>query len=293
MKRKKVPLVSILLINWNGFKDSVECINSIFKIDYPNYRIVLYDNGSNEDEALKLKKIFKNKKKIDFVRSEKNWGYDGGCNKAIEFAKRNHNPDYYVIANNDITVDKLFLSELIKEMEKDKRIGGSSPVIYYYDKPKEIWWFGGVKYNPWTGGVKVNKNPIRTGETDVITGCLMVVKKEVIEKVGLLNEKFFLSGLDTGEYSIRMKRAGYKLIYVPSSKIWHKCGKSAWNLAPKQRLKHEIGGIIETLKIIRWYQIPTNLLTFVYNFVKLRLKGIFIFIFNKEKRKKFLKTFKK
>lgn len=293
MNKNNIPSVSILVINWNGFSDSVECIKSLFKNNYKNYKIILYDNGSKENEALKLKTIFKSKKNIDFVRSEKNWGYDGGCNKAIEYAKLKYNPDYYIIANNDIIVDKKFLSEMVNEMEKDEKIGGASPIIYYYDKPREVWWNGKIKYNSWTGGVKAEKGNNKTCDTDVITGCLMIIKKEVLEKIGLLNEKFFLSGMDTLEYSIRMKRAGFRLIYVPSSKVWHKCGNSAWKLAPKERLKHEIVGIIETLRIVRWYQIPTNLLKFIYDFVKLRLKGLFIFVTNGEKRKKFLKTMKK
>ncbi len=292
MGTKKEPLVSILFINWNGLEDSIECIKSCLKIDYSNYNIVLYDNGSPENEAIKLKKVFKKNKNIDFVRSDKNWGYDGGCNEAIKYSQKKYNPDYYVVANNDITMDKNFLKELINEMKKDKKIGGASPIIYYYDKPKELWWFGGVKYSSWTGGVTVNKNPKKTDETDIISGCLMMVTKEVIEKVGLLNNKFFLSGLDTLEYSIRIKRVGFKLIYVPSSKIWHKCGNAAWKISPKQRLKHEIIGIIETLKIVRWYQIPTNLIFFIHSFIMLRIKGLFIFIFNKNKRKKFLRSLK-
>jgi GT2 family glycosyltransferase len=292
MKKNKEPFVSILVINWNGVKDSIECLNSMLKINYSNYNIVVYDNGSTKNETIELKEKFKKYKNIDFVRSEKNWGYDEGCNQAIRYSKKKYNPDYYVVANNDITVDKNFLLEFIKEMEKDPKIGGASPIIYYYDRPKEVWWFGDIKYNAWTGKVKVNRKQNKTSGTDMITGCLMILKKDVVEKVGLLNPKFFLSGSDTFEYSIRMKRKGFKLIYVPSSKIWHKCGNSAWKLTPKDRLRHEIVGIIETLKIIRWYQMPLNFLSMVYQFIKLRSQGILIFIFNKKKRNKFLKSFK-
>ena len=109
MGTKKEPLVSILFINWNGLEDSIECIKSCLKIDYSNYNIVLYDNGSPENEAIKLKKVFKKNKNIDFVRSDKNWGYDGGCNEAIKYSQKKYNPDYYVVANNDITMDKNFL----------------------------------------------------------------------------------------------------------------------------------------------------------------------------------------
>ena len=281
-------LVSILVINWNGIQDTINCINSLLKNNYKNYNIIVYDNGSNQDESKELKKKFQNKRNIDFVRSEKNWGYDEGCNRAIKYARKKYNPEYYVIANNDILVDPLFLTKMIVELEKNRKIGGASPKIY--DSEGKIWWKGKVKYYPWINKTKEGGDIDQTVETDMLTGCLMVLKKQTILDVGYLNPKFFLSGLDTLEYTYRMKKKGFKAIYVPSSKIWHLCGVSAWKLNPKKRFLHELQGTIQMLKILDWYQLPTALIFTTISYSSFMLKRMWIFLTNSKKRKKLLNT---
>jgi len=291
MNQSKKPLVCIIVINWNGIEESVDCLRSMLKLDYSNYKIILYDNASEKNEALELKKIFKKNKKIDFIRSEKNWGFDEGCNRGILYAKKKYNSPYYLISNNDVVVKKDFLTELVKVLEKNPSYGGASPKIY--NKENKIWWRGKVKYNPWTGRLKDDKYTNKICETDFITGCSMLIKKEVVEKAGFLRPKFFLSGLDTLEYSLRIKRKGFKLFYVPSSVIWHLCGISAWRMHPLKRIKYELIGVIEFFKIAKWYHLPTLILSHFIGFIQLRLRSFYIFITNKGKRKKFLQTFKK
>jgi hypothetical protein len=120
----------------------------------------------------------------------------------------------------------------------------------------------------------------------------MILKKEVIDKVGYLNPKFFLSGYDTLEYSIRIKRKGFELLYVPSSIIWHIFGASAKKISLKEKTKHEIVGLVNMFKIVKWYHFPTAIIYTFFHISLLKIKAVLKLFANKEKRKKFYKTLK-
>jgi len=225
--------ISIIILNWNGWPDTLECLDSLSKITYSNYDVIVIDNNSTNDSAEKIKNWIANKKSAinyNLIINSYNAGFAGGNNLGIECAVKNKS-DYILLLNNDTLVDPGFLEKLAKTGESDRSFGIIGPKIYYETDKNRIWFGGG--YFSWLGGGrhldfnKIDGNPLdeTIKEVDFITGCALLIKREVVEKIGLMNEDFFIYYEDT-EWSLRARKYGYKIIYAPVSHIWHKVSRS-------------------------------------------------------------------
>lgn len=219
----QTPKVSIVILNWNGYEVTRECLASLSKIDYPNYEIVLVDNGSADGSPERLAAEFPG---VGVIRNKENLGFTGGNNVGIRRALQ-ENADYVLLLNNDTVVAPQFLSKLIRAGESDKRIGLLNPKIFYFEPSNRIWYAGGA-FNIWKGiashrgAREVDRGQYDTQEeVTFITGCAFVIKTEVIRKIGLLDDSLFYSYEDA-DWTIRSLNAGYKALYVPSSVVWHK-----------------------------------------------------------------------
>jgi len=217
------PKVTIVILNWNGYEVTRECLISLSKIDYTNYGIVLVDNGSADGSPERLGAEFPG---VILIRNQKNLGFTGGNNVGIRRALE-ENADYVLLLNNDTVVAPNFLSELIRAGESDKRIGLLNPKIFYF-KPSDRIWYAGGSLSIWKGiashrgSRQVDRGMYDSPEeVTFITGCAFLIKAEVIRKIGLLDECFFYTSEDA-DWSIRSLNAGYKALYVSSSVIWHK-----------------------------------------------------------------------
>jgi len=219
--------VYIVVLNWNGGDDTVECLKSLGSVNYDNRNIVVVDNGSEDDSVSRIKKQFPG---MEIIESRTNLGFAGGNNIGIKHALKNK-ADYVLLLNNDTTVDKDFLQELVKIGELDKNVGALGAKICFYSNPNRIWFAGGKVNWMKNKGVHIGFEEIDTGqhdrikEVDYLTGCCLLVKREIIEKVGFLSEDYFLYYEDL-DFSLRVKRAGYKCVYVYKSKIYHKVSRS-------------------------------------------------------------------
>jgi len=219
----KLPQVSIILLNWNQEEITLDCLNSLMKLDYLNYKVILVDNSSFNNSVKKIKQMFP---EITLIQNRENLGFTEGNNVGISYGI-NNGSDYILLLNNDTIVDKNFLKELALVAEKDSTTGIVGPKIYFYDEPKKIWFAGG-KIN-WQEGIKyhIGAYEIDHGqydkirEVDYITGCALLIKREVIEKIGLLDSRYFIYFEET-DWNLRAKKAGYKILYVPEARIWHK-----------------------------------------------------------------------
>ena len=231
-------LVAIILVNYNGFNDTVACVESILKSEYQEYRIVIVDNGAKDKEKI-IQNDFLNKH-TDIVASEKNLGFSGGNNLGIQYAKKKYDPDYYLLLNNDTVILNDTLSELVEHCNIIENTGLVTGKIFYYSQPEVIWYAGGV-FNYKTGiadqpVLGVDESSENNGCIDVTfaTGCVMLLPRNVIEKIGLLDEEYFLYAEDT-DYCCRIMQAGYKLVYVPSAIIYHKVSASTGNQSAMQQ----------------------------------------------------------
>lgn len=238
------PRVFIIILNWNGWRDTIECMESLKKLDYPNYEIVIVDNGSTDESPQILPQKFP---KIKLIETGKNLGFAGGNNVGIKYALE-QGANYVMLLNNDTIVDKNFLKELIKVAETKSQIGILGPKIYFHDEPNRLW-FGGGKINKiLTRGThinygKIDKNGKNPKIVDYITGCCLLAKREVIEKTGLMNGDYFLYYEDA-DWCLGARKKGFKCVLVPKAKIWHKCSRSAQEGSPSYIYYHSRNGLM-------------------------------------------------
>jgi hypothetical protein len=223
------PKASIIILNWNGLEDTIECLESLKKITYPNYEVIVVDNGSTGNDTQVIKEKFGDY--IYLIQNDKNYGYTGGNNIGIRYALANYQPDYFLILNNDTVVAPDFLTELVRVSETDADIGIAGPKIYYHHFPGRIQSVGALVNMQKGRASLIGCNEIDTGQydteqdVDYVEGCCLLVKRELIHKVGLLDESYFCYW-DEADYCIRAKKAGYKIVYAPMAKVWHKGGIS-------------------------------------------------------------------
>lgn len=222
------PLVYIIIINYNGYKDTIECIKSLKKIKYKNYKIIVLDNDSKDDSEEYLRKSLLG---CTIIQTGKNLGFAGANNIGMKYAV-NNGADYILLLNNDTIVDRNFLDYLIKGFEISQDIGMVGGKIYYYNEPDKVWYAGGefdklrAKGKHYTVDDNCDYKII-----DFITGCMQLISVKALKKVGYMNEKFFLYFEDV-DYCFRFAKNDYKLLYCSNAKIYHKCGGSASYKSP-------------------------------------------------------------
>ena len=272
---KKAPKVSIIVLTWNNYKDTKECLESLAKLEYPNYEIIVVDNASIDGSEEKLKREFL---QHIFIKNEENLGYAGGNNVGIKYAMENH-ADYVLLLNNDVIVDKRFLEPLVLIAQEDADIGVVGPKVYYYDKPNLIN-FAGSRINFWKGSTPhIGSGEIDKGqyeevkEEDYQDGCAILMKSEVINRIGLLDEKYFIYWEET-DFCCRARQAGYKIMNVPQSKIWHKISSTMGRESPNSIYYSTRSRIIFMRKFARAYHWVAFFPYFIYSLIRLMGKWI-------------------
>ena len=233
--------VAIIILNWNGWADTLECLASLNRLDYNNFEIILIDNASKERPPLVNVQFLK--LTIFQIFNEENLGFAGGNNQGIKIALE-RGVDYILLLNNDTTVEPDFLKKLIEVGENNKSYGIFGPVIHYSDEPEKIWFAGGQFNWSKTRGSHIFDEPSEElKKVDYITGCCLLAKKEVIEKIGLLSEDYFLYYED-GDWCLRAQKAGYSCGLVGSAKIYHKQSRSTQEFSYPYIYYHSRNGLI-------------------------------------------------
>ncbi|AWW30607.1 glycosyltransferase family 2 protein [Echinicola strongylocentroti] len=216
--------VAIIVLNWNGYEHTRNCLHSLRAVEGASYDVILVDNASTDGSVIKLEKDFP---EPDYLVNEKNLGFTGGNNVGINYAL-DQGYGYIMLLNNDTEVTPSFLKKLIDALEHTPDLGAVQPMMYYLHDRSVIWNAGG-KFRPWTGAsVSIRKAKLHAPfyPTDWITGCCLLVKSSVIREVGLLNDHYFAYFEDV-DWSLRMREKGYQLAVVPSSIIYHEAGASS------------------------------------------------------------------
>ncbi len=233
------PKVVVIVLNWNGLDDTVECLESLQKISYPNYAVVVVDNGSEGDDVRVLSEKFGNY--VHIVENKKNYGFAEGNNIGIRYSLNAFDPAYLLLLNNDMVVDSEFLGELVRVAESDTSIGILGPRSYYWCGPKEIdnsihsaggrvrWWHPHL----YDMIVEESGDPSETQvvrAADWVSGSAMMLRRCVIEELSLLNPRYFFGDEDV-EYCLRAHKSGFKIVHVPAARVWHKLGRSRKKVA--------------------------------------------------------------
>lgn len=213
---KASPKVFIIVLNYNGKENIKKCLSSLFKVEYPNFEVVLVDNDSKDGSLEIAKSDFS---KAYFIKNSCNLGFSAGNNVGIKFALERM-ANYVLLINNDTEVEKDFLTRLVFFGEKNEKAGIISPVIF--DGERKKIWFSGGKIE-WLRMKTLHETDAKTEEayeTEYLSGCAMLVKAAVFKKIGLFDEDFFLYYEDA-DLTLRAKAAGFKNFIVSSSWIYH------------------------------------------------------------------------
>ena len=235
------PLVEIIILNWNGKDDTLECLRSLSKITYKNKIITVVDNASTDGSIKAIEEEFP---KLNMIENDRNLRYAGGNNIAIRNGLKGE-ASLFLILNNDTIVKENFLDFLVKAAESDQNIGIVVPKIYYHEEMGKIWYAGGfvnfVTGNIYHRGLRKTDGEgfDESGEVDYATGCCMLIKREVFENIGLLDERYFIYGEDV-DFSFRTQKAGYKVMFEPQSFIWHKVTAATGGGLTPFKIQHRI-----------------------------------------------------
>lgn len=210
--------VWIVLLNWNGWRDTIDCLASVEKLHYPNFRVVVVDNGSTNDSVAQIRRAFPGQL---ILESPTNLGFAGGCNVGIKRAM-SEGADYVWLLNNDTIVDPKALNALVERAEAAApSVGAVGSVLYFMDRPDRIQIWGGGYVNFWSGRSPSFDAPTSEQKIEFICGGSMLISRAALLSVGLLDEGFFVYWEDT-DYCFRLRKAGFLLAVAPESKVLHK-----------------------------------------------------------------------
>jgi hypothetical protein len=282
-------LVSIITINYNQSLVTNQLLKSLSKTTWPEIEILVVDNNSELSQFRLIDNSYSN---VRIIKSDKNLGFAGGNNLGLKEAKGK----YILLLNNDTEVEPDFIDMLIYRLEKEENVGVVSPKIKYFDAPDIIQYAGYTPINKITLRMhaighkqkddgQFNK-PI---ETNFAHGCAMMSKREIINKVGLIPEEYFLY-YEEQDWSLMIKKAGYKIWYEPESVVYHKESVSVQKQSPLKTyfmnrnrilfMRRNIKGIFKLLSIlyIFFISVPNNSIRFAikqnWNHLQAYWKGL-------------------
>ena len=219
---KRRPKVAAIVINYNGKEVTLQTLESLVAVDYPELEVIVVDNGSTDDSFDAVEKRFPG---VTQVRKEVNEGVACGMNLGVRCALEG-DCDYLLILNNDIEVDVQMVSELVHVGESEGSVGCVGPKAYYYGDRDRLWSAGGsirfgesVTSERGMGEEDLGQYD-KVQEVDYVNGCAMLVKRRVMERVGLFDPAYFI-GVEDADWCMRMKQKGYRCAYTPHAVLWH------------------------------------------------------------------------
>ena len=240
----------------SGCELLIDTLDSVRKMTYQDVAVVVVDNASTDGgrEVVKTRYPW-----VTLIQNGKDLGFGPGNNVGIAHALE-RGADWVFLLNDDVKVDPELLTCLMKAALTDSRIGMLSPKIYYYSQPTKFWYAGG-RVNYFTGIVshrglrQEDKGQYdRVEDTEYITGCAMLLKRELLERVGMFDPAYFPIYAEDADLSARALRSGYRLVYVPEARMWHKVSASSGGgmTAYKTQWKVE-HNLIFFRRYARWY----------------------------------------
>jgi GT2 family glycosyltransferase len=231
-EKTALPRVAVVILNWRRPGLTAACLESLARSDYPAWSAIVVDNGSGDDSVAMLGERFPG---ATVLENGRNLGFAAGNNPGIAHAMR-AGSDYVLLLNDDTEVAPDLIRTLVAVAESDPRIGMVGPKILYADSPNVIWSAGGTISRL---GVSRHRRVDEPGigddepvvDVDYATGCAVLVRRGVLERVGALDERFYMYYEET-EWCARARRAGFRVVYAPRARVWHKIAPNARSGAP-------------------------------------------------------------
>jgi GT2 family glycosyltransferase len=255
LEHLRMNRVSIVLVNWNNWHDTVECLDSLMLLDYPDFRIVICDNGSRDDSLFEMKKWAK-KRLVNFIeysrseaesggllaldpvltliRNEENLGFAGGNNVGLRFEVARGIADFFWILNNDTVVEPDALTQLVQRFQQIPRVGICGSTILLYHDRNRIQALGGGHYCSWiglpwhSGRFSMRRSDVESNKAEAsmnyVEGASMLVSRQFVNEIGFLCEDYFLY-FEEADWAVRAK-GRFELGYASRSIVYHKVGGS-------------------------------------------------------------------
>jgi len=265
-----LPRVHVLLVNYNGWRDTIECLESVFRLDYPDVRVIVCDNGSTDGSVERIQAWAEGAqpatpprvaahaaydtpvpKPIQYALGDRaqaesgtlsdadaqlvlvclreNLGFTGGNNVGLRYVQACRQAGLVWILNNDTVVDSGSLREMVARLEENQEMGAIGATVFWYDRPDSVQAAGGGRLSLWSGFTTLapaqgtaRSSPPRF---DFISGACMLIRLDVLRRVGLLDERYFMYSEEV-DWCLRMRCAGLQLGYAPRARVWHKGGRS-------------------------------------------------------------------
>jgi len=220
-------LVCVILVNWNGWRDTLACLESCAELAYPHLEVIVVDNGSTDDSIARLREHFPG---LRLVETDANLGFAGGNNAGMRAALP-LGAAYLWLLNNDTRVDPAALTELVDVMRSDPSVGIAASKIYHQDRPGTLSYAGGYLSPVWGWASHRGVDELDEGrydevtDVDFATGCSLLARASAVASIGPLPEHYFLYWEDI-DWSARARQAGWRVVYAPGSRVWHKHGGS-------------------------------------------------------------------
>src|SRR3989344_4443483 len=278
--------IFIIVLNWNGWQDTIQCLNSLKTVSGGPFNILVVDNASTDESVEEISEYIQNhqQQKIALLQNDKNYGFAGGNNKGIKIALE-QGAEWILLLNNDTQVNESFISELLKVAQSNHRFGMLNPKILYGEPgATKLIWFIGSKINPVTmraTHIDYQKQDIGQYDTkqfiksDYATGCCVLVSAKLIEKIGMMPEDYFLYYEDA-EWSLKARKQGFKCVVEPSSVIWHKGAASSKAGSSNYIRYHVRNGLMFVSRNGNFVQILLAYLTSIPRFLWQVIKLIFV-----------------
>lgn len=282
------PLVSIIVVNYNTSNEVLDLLASLGHCTYSNYEVLVVDNASPKDD---LSPVLTAYPFVQLINSTKNLGFAGANNLGMDHAQG----DYYLFLNPDTCVTPSFLEPMLEAFVQNPSIGLVSPKIKYYDQPHLIQYAGTSTMSKWTmrsHSFSKNKEDNSANSISQLTGyghgAAMMVPKSVVEKVGKMNETYFLY-YEELDWCERIRQQGYQIYYVASSIVYHKESISIEKESPLKifylsrnrilfaRLHYKLGALTLYFLYHIFVVIPKHILKYINQpaLLKAYLKGVF------------------
>lgn len=232
--RRAGPTFGVVVLNWNNADDTIACLDALFATTPPPDHVVVVDNGSEDDSLSRIKSW---KASFDargpdaigrahVIAAGKNMGFAGGTNLGIKWLMDETDVSHIMLLNNDATPSSSFFADAADSLVQVGRDCVLGPTIFEDPERDKLWYAGAVEI-PIRALVQhtvLRPQSSAPQQTDFVSGCAMVISRGVIDKIGVLSERFYPAYFEDGDFCHRAKKAGFPLIYAPTPVAYHKVG---------------------------------------------------------------------
>jgi GT2 family glycosyltransferase len=240
-----VPVVYTIVINYNGWRDTIECLDSVYRSDYPALRALILDNGSTDGSLDRIRDWISSKfagapetGRPTLMPLGANLGFAGANNVGLGYLLARERDAYAWLLNNDTVVAPDAIRRMVELAESDPAIGAVGATLLRHSDPDRLETAAGGTFGEWHGMVAtIHSDAMRDAprpapaRIDFISGTCMLVPRRTVERVGLMDERYFLYAEDI-DWGARIREAGLRLAYCPAAEVWHKGGGSTQHGSP-------------------------------------------------------------